>query len=185
MLVTTSITRQLTRHGKRYNNQRMKILCCYTQDKLRTETIDALSRFAPGCELTEVTGLYGYWEALADRWNSEDDLVIVEQDIVITVDVIPGFGNCDQDWCSFAYQVWCSRPLPPAVRLFDRGLGCTRFSAELQRRFPLRHLALKVRWQRIDAVLCEAFDANNLAPHVHGEVGHLHEYPGEFTERRH
>lgn len=102
----------------------MRILCCYAT--LHPATADALSRFAPDAELVDVAGDDGdYWRAIMSRWTGEDDLLIVEHDIEIHAGVLPQLEACREPWCVFPY--------PLNGYMADRCLGCTRFSATLQR----------------------------------------------------
>jgi len=75
-------------------------------------------------------GTHDYWHALAARWNTGQDLVVIEQDVIIHDQVIPQFAACPEPWCSFAYEVG------PGQHCWW-WLGCTRFSAQLQAAVPL------------------------------------------------
>lgn len=75
---------------------------------------------------------YGYWRALAREWdNPEDDLVVIEQDVGIHGSVIPEFTSCPEPWCAFGF---------PVGGITYRGLGCTRFSAELRRKVTVQDI---------------------------------------------
>ena len=97
---------------------------------------ELLARHAPDAELV-YTGPddFGYWRELKARWTGESDLVMVEQDIGIHADVLPGFASCDEPWCAFPHYM---RPEHPPIAM---DLGCTRFSAQLQRLVPLEAVA--------------------------------------------
>jgi len=104
----------------------MRILCCYAD--LYDATRDALEKYAPGTEFVDVSGDdRAYWRAICERWTGEDDLLIVEQDIEIHDTVIPQMVACTEPWCTFPYRLW-----RPDAWCYN-ALGCTRFSAALQR----------------------------------------------------
>lgn len=118
----------------------MRVLCCYAA--LYDQTREALAKYAPDAELVDVSGDdYAYWRAICERWTGEDDLLIVEQDIEIHDQVIPEMRACDRDWCTYAYRLW-----RPDAWCFN-ALGCTRFSASLQRKVsPAEIEQVQVLW---------------------------------------
>lgn len=166
----------------------MRVLCCYAGKRnLFPQTARALRHNVPlkWLDLVDVSGSpTDYWDAIKERWTGEDDLVTIEQDIEIHGEVLPSFIKCRQHWCSFAYflrvgQMDC--PLPES-------LGCTRFSAELQRMVPASLIADRHPWFGLDitmnlalrkhaASLCPPNirrDGGELHAHVHGLVNHHH-----------
>lgn len=151
----------------------MRIICGYANDGLRPETRESLEKFAPGVELLDFSGDdFAYWNAIKERWTGEEDLVTIEQDMVITEDTIPSFEKCDRLWCSFGYET-----VPYAGRV-NACLGCTKFSAELQRQFPIGVFNKDLYWCEIDINIGRHLylHGNSLTPHDHGDVQHLHEY---------
>lgn len=75
-----------------------------------------------------------YWRAFASQWDSGlGDLVCIEQDVAIHPDVIPQFSQCPEPWCSFGWMVGPGQHS-------HWWLGCTKFSAELQREIPIGEL---------------------------------------------
>jgi hypothetical protein len=123
----------------------VRVLCCFSgripeggpydinQHGLYPSAIRALQAYAPGFELVDVSGDdYAYWGQIRARWTGEKDLVLVEQDVEITADVLPGFIGCPSPWCTFRYRYW--RTWPPSAD----ACGCTRYSARLQREIPAR-----------------------------------------------
>ena len=104
----------------------MRVLCAYSN--LRPRTRKALEQYAPQADFVDVSGDdLAYWRAICERWTGEDDLLVVEHDIEIHDQVIPEFEACGEPWCSFAYKLW-----EPDVWCYN-ALGCTKFSAALQR----------------------------------------------------
>ena len=96
----------------------------------------------------------------ANAWNGRTDLVLVEQDVEITADVLPAFAACPSPWCTFGYAIW-----PPWSPSLD-ACGCARYSARLQREFPADVIEAGWGtcgdcrpgcWRHIDAAFLQAF----------------------------
>ncbi len=91
-----------------------------------------------------------YWRELSKRWDGSDDLMVIEHDIEIHADVVPQFTRCPSDWCCFPYQYGPRWPGDheinawPGDQIIIGALGCTRFSAELQRFMPIDTIAASV-----------------------------------------
>jgi hypothetical protein len=154
-------------------------LCCYAGDGLRPETASALARFAPCAETVNAEGDYGYWQAISERWDGKQSLVIIEQDIVINEDVIPSFAACTQDWCAYAYDcfVYTHSGARPYVGRWFLGFGCAKFSAGFQQKFPLEDIsAAPVMWPHIDMRIVGHVSSHGAEAHDHGDVQHLHDY---------
>jgi hypothetical protein len=75
----------------------MQVLACYTGMDVRTQL--ALAGHAPAADIV-CTGDAGteYWRQISSRRNGRDDLVIIEQDVQITADVLPSFAACPEPW---------------------------------------------------------------------------------------
>lgn len=74
-----------------------------------------------------------YFRAFAKQWAGEEALVSIEQDVAVHGDVIPQFAECPNPWCAFGWQVGPGQ-------WSHWWLGCTKFSAELQRAVPVSRL---------------------------------------------
>ena len=136
------------------------------------KALEALERFAPDTERVDTTGPENtYWLEICKRWDGSDDLVFIEQDNEITAEVLPSFAECEQDWCTFSYVGLYNNML-------ERSLGCTKFSAALQRRFPHEMIAGPgMAWHLIDLRIGKLFtDLHGLQCHIHGSVNHYHDY---------
>ena len=83
-----------------------------------------------------------YWREISRRWDGTDDLVIIEHDIEVHGQVISSFAACESPWCTFPYEYGPAWPGGPHI--IDDALGCTRFSAEIQRKFPAETIAASV-----------------------------------------
>jgi len=152
----------------------MRVLACYNGDSLRSETYDALVKHIPvgALELVNVSGdACNYWHELRNRWTGEYDLVTVEQDNVITAETIPSFAACAEPWCCYEYEL-------EDQRMCRIGLGCTRFSAELQRTVPVSEISGSAwfTWHILDYRVFTTVQRFGFEPHVHGQVEHLHDY---------
>jgi hypothetical protein len=92
---------------------------------------DALRALPLGAERVYTgPGTHDYWRVFTERWTGESDLVAIEQDVLIHDDVLPQFAACPEPWCAFGWQV-----TPGMVSTC--WLGCTKFSAALQREVTL------------------------------------------------
>jgi hypothetical protein len=154
----------------------MKIICGYTAEGFKQQARDAIAKFAPDCKLLDFTGCdFDYARAVARYWKGIEDLVIIEHDNVITKDVIPSFASCNEPWCTYAYPcAWNGK-----LQRLTWGLGCVKFSAELQRQAPLPGESLPdtVYWAAVDGMIHDYLTiSNDFSPHVHGDIKHLHEY---------
>jgi hypothetical protein len=163
----------------------MRVLACYTD--MHPAAARSLADFAPQAELVDVTGDdHAYWREIRARWDGTEDLVIVEQDIEIAEGVIESMAECDQDWCCYAYRIFRTK-----VRLRD-GLGCTKFSAALQRKINARYIAEGFAlcknckgqgcWYHIDCRIAGLLRQEGYKPHVHGDVIHHHKYDEPLAE---
>jgi hypothetical protein len=115
----------------------MRIACFYTS--LHPACRNALP---PDTELVWTgDGDDHYWLEIANRWDGSDDLLIIEHDIEIHDQVVSQMLACGSSWCTFPYEYG---PRWPAAPLITGALGCTRFSADLQRQFPAEVIAASV-----------------------------------------
>lgn len=115
----------------------MRIACFYTD--LHPACRDSLP---PDTELVWTgAGDDHYWQEISKRWDGSDDLLIIEHDVEVHDQVVPQLLACASDWCAFPYDypTW-----PDGPPLITQALGCTRFSAALQRKFPTEKIAADV-----------------------------------------
>lgn len=162
----------------------MRIVCPYA-GPVRPAVQDAIRRFAPTTAFVEMNGLFGYAELFLRNWTGQDDFVIIEHDIVIHESVVPSFLGCPEMWCTYSYPALGGRLEA------SRSLGCTKFSAELQRMIhPSEFIFADNRtdwalcecrgagcWRELDVRLDRALSKRYAFDvHVHGRVTHMHEY---------
>jgi len=173
----------------------MKIIFCYT-DVPNPRAAEAIRKYAPTAEWIRTVEHHTYAKELTSRWDSGEDLVVIEGDKEITAEVIPSFEACDEPWC--VYEYW-NFPEPYQQNTIY-GLGCTKYSAEAQRQIPAEEI-----YRKHDGVLNRCPDCNNdgcwrymdtrisfailsrcisFAPHVHGRVNHHHVYDDEWKRQR-
>lgn len=128
---------------------RLRVVCFYTDLFPATKATLPPATEMAWCDRADDLD---YWHQLTARWDGRADLVVIEQDMELHDQVIPQFRECRSDWCTFPYLPHAfGNPREDiagyAERLAAAGaltasLGCARFSAGLQRRFPLAD----VRW---------------------------------------
>lgn len=163
------------------------LVCCF-YSSLRDETAEAIAQFAPETEFVYTEGLYGYPEELAARWDTGEVLVTIEGDKIITADVLPSFEKCDRDWCNFSSPIF---PPPFSVEC-STGLGCTKFSVNLQSQISISELLRADRspiecrecpnyrgcWKHLDNRINVAIAMldQGIEVHDHGHIEHLHDY---------
>jgi hypothetical protein len=171
------------------------ILCCYAS--LQQQARSSVKAHAPAAVLTDTSASpFAYWHAIERYWTGRRDLAVIEQDIEITPDVIPGFDACPAPWCTYAYQPpgitevlvqadsagstsWAARVVAGAFRRaagpITTGLGCTRFSAALQRDIGFSTIAgSRQAWDVVDTAIASRLEAAGYWPHIHGQVTHHH-----------
>lgn len=174
----------------------MKIICCYRSMEERSAI--ALAKYAPETEMINTSSsIYDYPNAVAERWTGEEDLVVIEEDKEITAEVIPAFKGCNHLWCSFDYHIY-----PPEFRRYVKiGLGCARYSAEIQRMVdPSEFMDSRDDpgwgwcsqckgagcWMHLDARIARAIRSKKdefdwpIDVVVHGRVEHHHDYTGVY-----
>jgi hypothetical protein len=154
------------------------ILLPYT--RLHTATARLANLHAPGHVRARIDPRDdgAYWQLLATRWNQGADLVLIEHDIGIGPEVLPGFDACRQPWCG--------HPYPVAGRVLVC-LGCVRFTAALQRTEPdLLEAVGEVgedglpakHWRRLDVRVGDELNRRGYRVHRHEPpVAHFHRYP--------
>lgn len=153
----------------------------------RDPRVDALLQLAvqevPGAEVvdvfTPVEQVTAYHDLVCAWWQlcpADEDLVIIEQDVAITPNVLAEFAACDQPWCGF--------PTNAAGTVLVT-TGCVKFSPQLRRDEPeAANLSRRIgpvqdglaagHWARIDVRLFGVLRGMKYAPHEHRpEVAHL------------
>jgi hypothetical protein len=153
------------------------ILLPYT--RLHPATARLANRHAPGHIRARIDpgNDNAYWALLAAAWRQPGDLVVIEHDIGIHTDVVPGFSACREPWCGHAYLTGQQRLI---------ALGCTRFTEQLKAAepdlmdpvgadgtggLPAKH------WGRLDVRILDELRRRGYEQHEHpGDVKHYHAY---------
>jgi hypothetical protein len=153
------------------------ILVPYT--RLHAATARLLNRHAPGHRRVRLdpSDPFAYWALLAKAWRELGDLVVVEQDIGIHADAIPGLTACREPWCG------CPYPIGDQMLVC---LGCTRFTDELKAAEPdLLDVigedgtgGMPARdWRYLDVKILDHLRARGYAQHYHDPpVRHYRRY---------
>lgn len=143
----------------------MNVLCAYTD--LHPAARSALLEYAPEVRFVDVTdNEFGYRDAIAARWTGVEDLLLVEHDIEIHKNVFRSLGSCANPWCVFPYQHMT------LDNWLDRGLGCTRFSANLQMAIPFEEILsspapVPGSWRHLDGQIAETLEGHGIERCVH------------------
>ena len=155
-----------------------RVLLSYAYGRLDPRTDRSVDLYAPGHERADTSGdQTNYWREISSRWNGKEDLILIEQDNEIGPDTIPSLEECEYDWCTFSYQ--------GLFGILEQSLGCTKFSAALQRRFPKETIAGPgMLWHLIDLRIGKLFGMHGLKCHVHGEIPHHHDYVTDPLQQR-
>jgi hypothetical protein len=172
----------------------MRTIFCYV-NKPHPLVAKAVEEFAPDAEWIKNNHHRSYAVALTARWDTGEDIVIIEGDKEITPEVIPSFTSCTEPWCTFAYYNYPE----PHQQLITVGLGCTKYTAELQSQIPTDEIYCKHPatlpcpdcngdgcWRYMDTRISFAILNRCIvfAPHVHGRINHHHSYPDDWSEIR-
>lgn len=96
----------------------------------------------------------GYWRLLRDLWQSGDDFLLIEQDMVLPSGAVEQFAACPREWCGLPY-------------FMHEGWGCwhgvIRYRASLTQRFPDLPDAIQMRhWQSLDSAWLNHLRAGGL-----------------------
>ena len=112
-----------------------------------------------GYEAVRADGDLGYAALMEMAWSRGEGFVIVEHDVAPWYGAIADLERCESDWCLFRY--------PDGGKL-SRGLGCTKFSDRLVRRYPALPWAWdRVAWQLIDGAVGSAVAGTGAKPCYH------------------
>ena len=119
-----------------------------------------------------------YWQTLGDYWTGVEDIIVVEQDIVPTLDQLNSLLNCTEIWCAYAYEY---------MDTTHAGLGLCKFSATLQRLYPdtIRETSKEStdahpmnHWCNLDDRIRRVLTRYGVSQHIHeGLAVHLSPQP--------
>ncbi len=158
----------------------VRVVVPYVPGMLRDATYDAVMRLPWPAELFRLSLVdeYAYGRAFRSWWADGVTFVVVEHDMVPTVDQIQGLFDCDGQRCCHGYLIHDT--------VCTTGLGLTKFNADLMAEIPsMADRAMEVGWRpqrpakwfQVDAGIARVLDIFRRPQHVHvGLVEHLHEY---------
>jgi hypothetical protein len=110
------------------------------------------------------TGPDGYWKALETCWGVPGNLVVLEQDIVPTIDHIDELQVCARPYCAFDFRL--AHGVPWSQVKGGHGFGLAKFSATARRSIVARPQVPHAPWPDTVPLLHE-----RLAPvHIHGPL---------------
>jgi hypothetical protein len=142
-------------------------------------TAEALNTFAPDHVAVKLDPARDddYFRVFAEAWATPGDLIVIEQDILLTEGVIEQFLACRNGWCGNPYNIAGQQLVC---------LGCTRFTAELKDAHPdlldvvglVNNDGLPAKdWRRLDVRLSDELHFRGFQVHTHTpEVEHFHRY---------
>ncbi len=162
----------------------MTKVVCFFASNLRPETSISVIAYAPGAEFVDCSSdNFAYWKAFRERWNSGEDLVVIEQDNEIRADTIAQLDACQQHWCTFPYRVVSQSGIDGVAA---ESLGCTRFSAELQSKVKARHISQDDyrHWRQLASRVSVTLTRYGYRPHLHGTLNHYHD-ESDYRTREH
>lgn len=108
-----------------------------------------------------------YARAVASQWQELQTFAIVEHDVLAFANDIYELIDCEYDWCAHGY-FYPDR----AGSVF--GLGCVKFSAELQRQtHDIAADLTRLHWGQIDDYLRRVLGRRGFVQHRHRWVAHL------------
>jgi hypothetical protein len=167
----------------------MRVIVPAVPGMLKPEVVPAILE-THGCEVVPMLYPESYFYLMRDLWSAERTFCIVEQDIVVDpAHHLKSFDNCPEIWCAASYEVY-QGDIADAYG-YAGALGCTRFRAELIRRYPeaiaeagkmdMHPVHPPRSWAVMDSTLAQYLHGpHQLTPHRHyPNVTHLHVYDRE------
>lgn len=156
----------------------MRVVCLYRSLDPRTKS--SLDKYSPvPVDWVETPTVdHGeeaddcYARALEQRWDGDDDLMLVEQDKEIEAGTLEDMEGCSELWCGYTYWMWPS----PHTTLAVGGFGVVRFSPQIRKFVPVSEF--EGAWQQgIDRRFYDTVkERYGAVMHIHGHVVHHHVY---------
>jgi hypothetical protein len=150
----------------------MKIILPYVNGMLYDET-NAFGETV-GATFVRITEKQTYFDLLERLWNKGDPFLVIEHDIVGSVEDVEAMKRCKSPYCVAPY-------LGPSNTLLTKSLGFTRFRPLMLRRDLFNAIRENKDtepfdyddWRRID---CRITQVLGVEAHLHAHVEHLHVY---------
>lgn len=145
-------------------------------NNLDPRTAESVKRFAPeaGLEpewIDTSASQQVYADELEKRWTGDEDIILIEHDKEIFGVTLPEMLACDAPWCTCPYWLFPE----PHTTLCLGGFGCTKFSAEIQRRVPVSAFRGPF-WLGIDRRFNDYLLTLGIGACLHSMVTHHHVY---------
>ena len=173
----------------------MIVLCCPVEGRLWPATAASLAEHAPDALIIPIPAddISRPWADYAERWGKVDSLAVIEQDVEIHADVLPGFDRCPEPWCLYP-----ARNYATGGGWMKTGIMCNRFRREFMDAVPVEAVEAiygcchRCRgenpkcYAHLDGKTREAGEAAGFQIHIHWpSVGHRDEgKPGEYEDQQ-
>ena len=104
----------------------VRVICPYTPAGLRDATRQALEALGGPVEMVDVSATdHAYAALVAGLWAAGDTFLLVEHDMIPTLEAVTAMQECRRWWCANPY------PVNHQQGETIEGLGFTRFRAQL------------------------------------------------------
>lgn len=127
-----------------------------------------------------------YWKALCLWWNTDEDIINIEQDNVPTLAQVNEIATCPYPLCTYPYWrkeelvVWDYRPSPGAVKdwvaleepipdfVKGSGFGCVKIAPSVRKLIDITTYPVKeTEWWSIDTWFSTQLLSTGIEWHVH------------------
>jgi hypothetical protein len=144
------------------------------RQKEQAETLDALRKIQGSFRVVNVlcSEKADYDDSLLRFWGT-DDLIIVEQDIVPSIEQVQTLADCPESWCGFWYWMRYAADKCPPYQVLN-AFGLAKLSLETQKLAPSESWYKRDDWAyyNLDSRVASVLIQKGLVFHVHGEVKH-------------
>jgi hypothetical protein len=145
-------------------------------EEQQAETWEALKAIRQKYHVVDraLEGSDGYDNFLLEYWG-RDDLIIVEQDVVPTLEQVNSLVECSEPWCAYKYQFhYIILPNKPKLQPYyiATGFGFTKIALKIQALIPSSLWYRKGDWRDLDSRVVDQIIRAGFTQHFHGEVKH-------------
>ena len=142
------------------------------------ETKELLMHLCNKCYTPKITtaqpqDVGAYPQFVKENWGV-DDLILLEHDIVPTIQQLDEIRNCKYDVCNYSYYIPTSNGDNHTYGLLSNGLGLAKFSLNFQKQHNVNEVFNTNTFINIDIKVNEYLQKHNIAWHSHGIVKHNH-----------
>lgn len=151
----------------------MRLVVPYVVGGLQSPTLAAALAYDGQVDLIDVNADgQTYARILADLWQRQESVLIVEQDVVPTLAQLASLASCEHPWCAFTYEPHkdVSYDDPGSIVM----LGCCKLSAEFMQATERAWFDLNLPWWHCDVRVSMFGRGAGYTPHQHSpNVQHL------------